>query len=352
MAKVTPANVSLNAFPRVAKKVLVRDTKHGLIAQAWPKKRGKATSGYDFYRQTEFGIAAAWAADAEPNQLQTAINMAAGTVLVPRDILIMAMMGTFWTFVMPDGTVKGSWRVPNPNPQLVLDMISDTVGSILYRAPIGWVALGPGNNGQLLAIIANTPTWVDAPVTPVGGGVVYPRFFKDAGVYDGPLLVGDNSTRTYAISANTLYFLPMSVTVQRTYTSAAVRINNASGSGGSTARFGIYQHSTIVGGPGQVVHDIGTIATNTTGLKTVAFTKVLDPGPYWLCLWSSHALTISGCGNFAFAGTPGNFFTGSFNGTYLCVSRALTYGAVFPDETAQTETPLASNANMPLFGMR
>lgn len=134
-----------------------------LIAQAWPRKRGAATSGYNFYRQSEFGIAARWASHPEPKMYQTAVEMAKGTQQVPRDIIMMAIMGTYYTFVLEDGTEVTGARVSNPNPQYILDLITDEVGSIIFRAPVGWVGLPPGTPGQILMLGPDLdPQWVTA----------------------------------------------------------------------------------------------------------------------------------------------------------------------------------------------
>lgn len=144
----------------------IRATKHGLVAQAWPRKRGMATTGYDFYRQREFAIAARWASHPEPKMYQTAVEMTRGTEQVPRDVIMMAIMGTYYTFVLPDGTEVTGARVTNPNPQYILDLITEEVGSMIWRDTIGWVGITPGEPHQILQLDINgVPTWVDAAGT-------------------------------------------------------------------------------------------------------------------------------------------------------------------------------------------
>lgn len=57
-----------------------------------------------------------------------------------------------------------------PDPNLVLDQITDTVGSILYRGPAGWIGLDPGSSGQVLAIVDGEPVWADIAGGGGGGG--------------------------------------------------------------------------------------------------------------------------------------------------------------------------------------
>jgi len=134
--------------------------------QKWPRKRGKAKQGYDFYRQTEFAIAARWASHPEPIALQTATYLATGSDQVPRDILMMASMGTFYEFVLEDGSIVTGARMASPNAQWTLDQVTDVPGSMMYRAPIGWVGIAPGLPGQVLFLNAQgVPEWATIDAT-------------------------------------------------------------------------------------------------------------------------------------------------------------------------------------------
>lgn len=142
-----------------------------IVAKKWKRKRGRALQGYDGYRQLQFGIAAYWASHVEPLQYETAVEMAKGTQQVPRDILMMAMMGTYYEFLMPDGSILQGARMTNPNPQYILDLITDEIGSLLWRAPVGWVGITPGYPGQVLVLAPDgEPNWVDGAG---GGGINY-----------------------------------------------------------------------------------------------------------------------------------------------------------------------------------
>lgn len=168
MAKVVLGNVSPGATPLARGALLIRDTKHGAVASKWPKKRGRAKSGYDFYRQTEFGWASRAAATPNPLDLMTATEMVKGTTYVPRDFLVMAAFGRAYDIVSPDGVTWENYRDVN-NPQYMLDLIGDTVGSVIYRAEIGWVILPPATNGYVLTMVDGIPSW-EAPTGGGGGG--------------------------------------------------------------------------------------------------------------------------------------------------------------------------------------
>lgn len=169
MVKVTLGNTDPSAFAQLRGRVYVRLTKHGPVVQAWPRKRGRAKSGYDYYRQAEFGIAAKWAANPGPLDLYTATEMAKGTLQVPRDILQMAMYGYYYVFILPDGREMIPAREMTNNPQYILDLVTEEIGSLLVRTQIGWVGLPPGPDGWALTMQGGEPSW--APASGSGGGV-------------------------------------------------------------------------------------------------------------------------------------------------------------------------------------
>lgn len=160
MVKVSPANIDPSArlFARGA--FYIRQTKWGWIAQKWPTPRGKPKRPYDFYRQTEFGIASRWVASPFASEYDNAKELAKGSPQVWRDILVMAAFGSLARITLADGTTSKQARNVTNNPQYMLDLITDEVGAMLYRAEIGWVALPPGNNGDVLTEVLNVPTWL------------------------------------------------------------------------------------------------------------------------------------------------------------------------------------------------
>lgn len=107
MAIITPISLAPGALPRIRGRVYARTTMWGVVAQAWPRKRGKPRSWTTHWQSQQFGLAARMAANSEPIQYQTAIEMTKGTGWVPRDILVRAALGLAYEVYQPDGTLCG-----------------------------------------------------------------------------------------------------------------------------------------------------------------------------------------------------------------------------------------------------
>lgn len=159
MAKVKPLNAAPGAVPTARGLFYVRDTKWGPVAQAWPKKRGKAKEGGRLWAEQQFRAAAAMSANPSALDLGTAIEMVKGTTYVPRDFLMSCAYGLGYTLVNPDGTVWKTRHDMSDNPQYLLDNVSDTVGAMLFRDTYGWVGLGPSSNGYILTMDEGVPSW-------------------------------------------------------------------------------------------------------------------------------------------------------------------------------------------------
>jgi hypothetical protein len=196
--------------PRGSKgSVAVRVTKTGIVATKWPKPRGPATTGGAFYNQQQFAIAGSWATNPEPISLQGAINFAKGTQYAPRDVLLMAIYGLLFEAIYLDGINWMSWRVATPNPQFLLDMIGEAVGSILRRDPIGWVQLLPGDEGDILTMAEGFPNWLPrqaAPLAPYILQTAYP------GLPNALVLTGSNSNLIIASAGNIIKVLRSALT--------------------------------------------------------------------------------------------------------------------------------------------
>jgi len=108
----------------------------------------------------EFAYAAMFTRQAEPLQYQTAANLAVGSDQMPRDLMVQSMYGSFYRIEHEDGTVWERTRDVAPNPQWMLDLVTDEVGSMLYRGGIGWIWISPGEVGQWLQYTDDGPRWV------------------------------------------------------------------------------------------------------------------------------------------------------------------------------------------------
>lgn len=169
MAVGKPGPLTERSIPRSRGRFYGRVFRDGIVFQKWPRKRPKAKTGGEYYKQREFGMAAAWASDPEPIGYQTAVELSKGTTNVPRDLIMMTSYGTFYRVFLPDGTEASYYRMVAPNAQFILDQITDQVGSLIYRAEIGWVQVSPGNSGQVLAIIDLQPQWQDVYPVAIAG---------------------------------------------------------------------------------------------------------------------------------------------------------------------------------------
>lgn len=166
MSKVSMGRGFSGQTPRSRGGFFVRDNDGKFVCQKWPRKRGKAKTPYDHYKQQEFALAGRMASNAISEDIFTATEMVKGTQQVPRDFLTMCIFGTAYQLVEEDGFVWPTFREMSVNPQYVLDLITTMQGSVLYRADIGWIGLDPGNAGQVLTMVDGSPVWRPPPVLP------------------------------------------------------------------------------------------------------------------------------------------------------------------------------------------
>lgn len=103
MAKVTPP--SSVPVPRSRGRFLVYKRLGGTYAHKWPRARPAKPRPEDEWLRKQFGYAARMAANAEPLNMQTAMNLTRGTEWVPRDLLMRGIYGKAYTVILPDGTV-------------------------------------------------------------------------------------------------------------------------------------------------------------------------------------------------------------------------------------------------------
>lgn len=102
--------------------------------------------------------------------------------------------------------------------------------------------------------------------------------------------IGLFQSSTEAHSSNVLFFFPIVVSTTITLDRIASEVTGA-GSGGATARLGIYE-ADIDWQPGDLVVDAGTIAIDTTGLKAITISEVLTEGRYLLAYVGDATATL------------------------------------------------------------
>ncbi|HET98798.1 MAG TPA: hypothetical protein ENH89_00190 [Aurantimonas coralicida] len=150
--------------------VVMIDTCRGVLrVRKWPKKRGTPKSASQRWWNDWFRQANLLTHYVDAASQRRAIELTAGTGKYPRDILLQAMRGRLYTWIDQNGN---RWY-PMAGIQDIsesLDVLAQTVGSVLVRAVDRWRAPPPGTVGQVLTNVGpdDPPVWADAGG---GGGV-------------------------------------------------------------------------------------------------------------------------------------------------------------------------------------
>ncbi len=352
MAKIDEASLVPDATVGTRGVMVVHRTRRGAYVHKWPRKRGKWATPGDFYRQQEFGWVARGVASPQPTMLATAINYAKGSDQVPRDILMMAAYGLLYEITFTDGTPVEYYRMVAPNAQLILDQVTDTHGALMYRSPLGWIEIPPSDNGDVLAMLDQVPTWLPGFI-PLPGNPVGPQFqpyFRDPDIYLTNAATSGGAHVALAAGGNVQYLVPIMLNKDRTLTSMA--FHNSTAVALSNARMAIYNVSDTDGGPTTVIVDTGNISTAATGIKQTAISETLPAGPYFVGLWLSSALTIRALSPGFTLAALGTQFTNIPTTPCPYISRSAAFGTAWPDFTSTTFNASAGAGNTPLLGVR
>lgn len=140
--------------------VLMQDLVNGIERnRAWPTERKRRKTTEQKKREDDFRDAQT-VAKYTPPAIQTQYREACeGTPLLPRDMLIATVYGTFVAIVTDTG--KKYYSMANrTGVSDSLDVINQQPGSILFRGPQFWEALGPASPGQVLVMGPDSqPAW-------------------------------------------------------------------------------------------------------------------------------------------------------------------------------------------------
>lgn len=98
------------------------------------------------------------------------------------------------------------------------------------------------------------------------------------------VFVGAIATTT--VTLDTIRYTPIFIPTAITLDQLAIEVSTPSGTGGSTARMGIYNADTDWQ-PTSLVVDAGTVATDSGGVKTATINQALPPGRYLLAINAS-----------------------------------------------------------------
>lgn len=168
-------------MPSYRGEVMIDTCKGVLRVRKWPKKRGKPRSAAQRYWVDWFKQANLLAKYADGLTQARAIALTKGTGLYPRDIMLSAMRGRLYTWIDETG-----WQwYPMAAIQDIsdsLDVLAQTIGSVLVRAADRWRSVVAGTIGDVLTYQGDAapPSWVTPSV-----GVVQQELAESPIVPDG-----------------------------------------------------------------------------------------------------------------------------------------------------------------------
>jgi hypothetical protein len=132
------------------------------------------------------------------------------------------------------------------------------------------------------------------------------------------------SVGTKSLASGRLYYIPMLTTTAITLDRLAIEVTSA-GAASTVARLGIY-NATTSWQADTLVLDAGTVAVDSTGVKTVTINQALAAGRYFLALLGDGSPTVRMVrGGQEFMGLAPALGTGPFPGDWRAVQ---AYGAL------------------------
>lgn len=142
------------------------------VVSSWPKKRGAPRTERERLAQAKFAEANLMTKYVDPAEIAYVNEITAGTMYMPRDLLISQMYGRFWRLGLVDGTVLYPMATVYDITAL-LDALGQQPGQLLYRGTEFWRALPPGQPGRLLATDGTNLLWSTPSQLGIGGGGFY-----------------------------------------------------------------------------------------------------------------------------------------------------------------------------------
>lgn len=135
--------------PSFKKSLTLAERDGRLIASKWPSKQPGPLSQKQTDAMEKFRQAQLVAKYAPAREQIIALEVTAGTPLLPRDILTMAMYGRLFAIEVPGtGTYYPiAWY---NDIQAALNVFNPPTGSLLTRAPGTWSVIPPGPVGSAL----------------------------------------------------------------------------------------------------------------------------------------------------------------------------------------------------------
>lgn len=142
--------------------------KFGMIITKWPRKRGPAKTQAAAINQNSFAQVVKWAKNPMASEVTEAQRGTFQTGYLIRDAIESQCYGLVSFGYDKAGNLIISQRLGNMQIQTLLDAISTTPGALIVRTAVEWVALDPGDTGDVLTSAGplQPPAWLPAS----GGG--------------------------------------------------------------------------------------------------------------------------------------------------------------------------------------
>jgi len=154
-------------LPSFRERVMIDVVRGTIRVRKWPKKRGPPKSEAQRFWVDWFRQANLLAKYVDAASMTMAIRLTKGSGLYPRDVLLAAMRGRLYHWADQDG-----WRwfsvAAIGDISESLDVLAQTVGSVLVRATDRWRTPAPGAAGDILTTPGppGVPLWLP----PAGSG--------------------------------------------------------------------------------------------------------------------------------------------------------------------------------------
>lgn len=138
--------------PSLRRTVMVDTFRGTPRIRKWPKKRGKNLHPKTLKQMEWFSQANKLCRYIDPAQLAIAKRVTAGTPLMPRDILLMAMSGRLYSVELEGrGEIYPVAAINDVSRSL--DVIAQKPGDMMARGPTFWQRITPGPAGQVLTSV-------------------------------------------------------------------------------------------------------------------------------------------------------------------------------------------------------
>lgn len=225
-------------------------------------------------------------------------SIALFAILITISIFVVSLVMTNGSTPIgpPTVTPGGGGSLPTPTPYLAYDTIQDEGSAETQRRILNCVgdliscSDDAGNSRTNVTITNPTP---QPTATPGGGGGGGFPFTPGRAVSSGAtnyytlpgVSIGDTGGGSTVLSGSvTGIYYPIAVYDELTLDQVGLDVSVASGSGGSVARICLYESDTDFQPTGTLISDYGTVATDSTGVKTISISETLSPGEYLLLM--------------------------------------------------------------------